>query len=98
MDKRTFLKNLGLAGLSLIGGSSAILHGGQGKNRTGGSQKNWMWVRKGQGRDRDDWSRMFAKARASGIDAVLPEVYNSKRALYRSSRQPNGDPWLEELI
>jgi uncharacterized lipoprotein YddW (UPF0748 family) len=36
--------------------------------------------------------------RRSGIDAILPEIYNSRLAYYRSSHLPVGEAWLENLL
>ena len=98
MNKRAFLRHLGLGVL----GTAAVplLRSGVlgSDDETPSRGKNWMWLRRGRGQTTDDWKHLFATARASGIDAVLPEVYNGHEALYESTRHPMGGTWLEELL
>ncbi len=44
--------------------------------------KNWLWMRPSPRRPDDDWKRLFAKLKATGIDGVLPEVYNGSTAFF----------------
>jgi len=60
--------------------------------------KNWVWVTTDLRATDDDWRRRFAKWRESGIDAVLPEVFNSWNAFYRSGHLPVADEWLERIL
>lgn len=67
--------------------------------RTGRKKmKNWTWVTTDLRATDDDWRRRFAKWRESGIDAILPEVFNSRSAFYRSGHLPVADEWLERLL
>ncbi len=46
----------------------------------------------------DDWKRDFDLMRASGIHAIIPEIYNGRQTLFRSTRLPVRAAWLESAI
>ena len=50
--------------------------------------KNWIWMRPRLDRTADEWKREFALMRASGVRAVIPEVWNGRQALFASRRLP----------
>jgi len=49
-------------------------------------------------RSADDWKRDFDLMKASGITGIIPEVYNGRQTLFRSTRLPVRAPWLESAI
>jgi len=49
-------------------------------------------------RSADDWKREFDLMKASGITGIIPEVYNGRQTLFRSTRLPVRAPWLESAI
>ncbi|MCL4539285.1 MAG: family 10 glycosylhydrolase [Bacteroidetes bacterium] len=60
--------------------------------------KQWVWIGTDTDATVDDWKKRFAMMRQSGIDAILPEIYNSKQAFYESKHLPVGEPWLETIL
>ncbi|MCU7491078.1 MAG: family 10 glycosylhydrolase [Bacteroidota bacterium] len=100
MNKREFIKILGLSGLGLLGGnalnafSKSPLFNAAEKKKI----KNWAWIMTDIKTSEDEWKKLFAQMRASGIDAVLPEVYDSNYAYYKSRHLPVKDAWLERLL
>jgi len=46
----------------------------------------------------DDWKRDFDLMKSSGITGIIPEVYNGRQTLFRSTRLPVRAPWLESAI
>src|SRR5258708_5224752 len=85
IDRRTFLKSMGV-GLSALAvpGSFDFLA----KASQGNSFKNWVWVTINTNRSADDWKRMFAVMRESGVKAILPEIYDGRNAYFASQRLP----------
>ncbi len=98
MDKREFLKVLGVAGIGLAAkGMSPSL----GSFITGTDKrkfKRWIWIGNDINATADEWKKRFTLIRESGIDAILPEIYNSKQAFYKSNHLPVGAPWLETIL
>lgn len=102
MNKREFIKILGLGGLGLLGGGGSTLSAlaksplisRMGKKK----MKNWAWIMTDTKTSEDEWKRKFSQMRSSGIDAVLPEFYDSSFAYYKSRHLPVKDLWLERLL
>ena len=92
MNKRDFLKTLGLTA-SALGGPFRQLIAAQ-KRKT----KNFVWMTPNLRKSADDWKRDFALMKASGIDAVAAEIYNGRQADYRSRKFPVRSEWLETLL
>ena len=46
----------------------------------------------------DDWKREFENLRASGIHGIVPEVYNGRQTLFRSTRLPVRATWLNDAL
>jgi len=98
MKKREFIKTLGLGSLALAGtGHFSELLANSGGQRTG-SRKNWIWMTPKKGMPADYWKRQMELVKSSGIDAILPEVYNGHHAFYDTDRFPVVENWLEVLI
>jgi uncharacterized lipoprotein YddW (UPF0748 family) len=89
VNRRTFLEAVAALGLARQGQS--VLNA---RRRA----KNWVWMRPRLDRAADDWTREFAAIRAAGIDAIVPEVWNGRQALFRSRRLPVRADWLETTL
>lgn len=61
-------------------------------------RKNWAWLPNDTKTSIDDWKSRFANMRDAGINAILPEIYNSRKAFYSSTRLPVADAWLERIL
>jgi uncharacterized lipoprotein YddW (UPF0748 family) len=60
--------------------------------------KNWCWMRPRLTVRPDEMRREFAAMKSAGVDAILPEVYNGREALFQSRRFPVKAAWLESAI
>lgn len=60
--------------------------------------KQWVWIATDTQTSKDDWKKRFAVMKDAGIDAILPEIYNSRQAFYESRHLPVGMPWLETIL
>jgi len=89
MDRRAALKAIGLAALAAGAGEALGA-----ERRT----KNFVWMRPDLKKTSDNWKREFALMNASGIDGIIPEIYNGSAALYGSHRFPVRAAWLESAI
>jgi uncharacterized lipoprotein YddW (UPF0748 family) len=99
MDKREFLKTIGRAALALGGsalGVTGLAGGRPGKARQ--KAKNWAWITPDVEKPLDDWRRELALMKSSGIDAIIPEIYDGRQAYYRSRRFPVKAELLESLL
>jgi uncharacterized lipoprotein YddW (UPF0748 family) len=52
------------------------------------ARKNWVWVPLNPDRSVEEWKRMFATMRESGIRAILPEIYDGRNAYFQSQHLP----------
>jgi uncharacterized lipoprotein YddW (UPF0748 family) len=50
--------------------------------------KNWVWIPINTRRSGDEWKRSFALMRESGIQAIVPEIYDGRNAYFASQRLP----------
>jgi uncharacterized lipoprotein YddW (UPF0748 family) len=98
MNKREFLKAVGLGGLSLAASRALLAFRSPSSGGSAGSRKNWVWMPTDVRPSGDEWKRRFAEMREAGIDAVLPEVYNSRHAYYASKHLPVAEHWLETIL
>jgi uncharacterized lipoprotein YddW (UPF0748 family) len=85
--KRQFLQSLGRGALgayalSRLGCASS---GAPSKQR---GTKNWVWITTEPQLSADEWKRQFDTMRASGITAVIPELYDGRNAYWASTRLP----------
>jgi len=98
LDKRSFLKLLGAGALGLAAGrllpSSQPLFAGTPPPK----RKYWAWVTKDFNPTSDGWKRQLALMRESGIDAILPEIYESRHAFYGSKHLPVTEARLEKIL
>ncbi|MEM6320885.1 MAG: family 10 glycosylhydrolase [Bacteroidota bacterium] len=107
MNKRTFLKTATIGGLSLAasGGLWSCKNGESAERAITKKpvigQKlpdNWIWLRPDVKLSVDDWKRTFDRIKASGIDAVLAQVYSSNETLFDHPMLPVKDRWLERML
>ena len=97
MNKRDFLKIGGLTLLSPVKSileSSEVLH----KMSQQDLPSKWIWMRPDVTNSIDDWKRIFAELKDIGFEAVLPEVYSSKEALFAIDGYPYQEALLEKMI
>ena len=87
MDRRTFLKTVGL-GSAALGTAGFILNEPlHGEPRTS-DLKNWIWIPADPDRSLGPWKRLFPLMRESGIRAIVPEFYDGRHAYFGSTRLP----------
>jgi uncharacterized lipoprotein YddW (UPF0748 family) len=89
MDRRTFLRTVGLSAAAL--GSAGFMFESAGLPREklrAGNLKNWVWITVNPDRSVDNWKRSFALMRGAGIRAILLEIYDGRHAYFASTRLP----------
>ncbi len=59
---------------------------------------NWIWIRPDTTWTDDQWKKQFALLKATGIDAILPQIWNSHNTLFDHPFLPVKDRWLERII
>ena len=59
---------------------------------------NWAWITTDLKASTSDWQKLFAQLQQAGIDAILPEIFDSRRAYYTSQHLPVGGEWLEKIL
>jgi uncharacterized lipoprotein YddW (UPF0748 family) len=60
--------------------------------------KNWLWLHPWRNISEDEYKRRLEKIKLCGIDAIIPNIYGSWRALYQSQHLPASDHLLEKLL
>src|SRR6266849_2093440 len=97
MDRRTFLKTVGL-GSAALGTAGFILDEPlHGEPRTS-DLKNWIWIPADPSRSLDPWKRLFPLMRESGIRAIVPEIYDGRHAYFASTRLPVKTDLLGKML
>lgn len=89
MDKRLFLKKLGMSATALSS-TSFVLSTCRPVSKEEGPKhaenkplKNWAWIKPPIGRwALDDWKKQLYTAKSSGIDAIVLECYNGHSTIY----------------
>jgi uncharacterized lipoprotein YddW (UPF0748 family) len=98
VKKREFIRILGVGSAGLVVNGlipkPSLLFAADGQQK----RKNWTWVTTDIEPSDDEWKRRFALMRQSGIDAVLPEVFDGYKAYYGSNHLPVAEGWLEKLL
>lgn len=59
---------------------------------------NWIWVRPNLEWQDDVWKSKFDQLKDVGIDAILPQVWNSHNTLFDHPYLPVKERWLERII
>lgn len=116
MKKRTFLKILGNTTLAMASGGTMSLLSSCGNNEPPKKiekpikvtppkpitfdNKNWVWFHPNVKRSADYWKKKFEEIKATGIDALIPQVYNGVEALFEHPHPDIEikDNWLEKAI
>ena len=98
MDRRTFIKDLGLKTAGLTAGISALNAACRLPSNLIPKPKNWVWITQDSNATNDQWKERFEILKKSGFHAVLPEVLTGTHALYANTRLESRDTWLERLI
>jgi uncharacterized lipoprotein YddW (UPF0748 family) len=62
------------------------------------AHKNWVWVPLHPDRSAEEWKRMFATMRESGIRAILPEIYDGRNAYFHSQHLPVKTDMLGRIL
>jgi uncharacterized lipoprotein YddW (UPF0748 family) len=98
LNKRKFLRTLGIGSVglavpTLIPSWEALLAKMPDLNR-----KYWAWLPTDLTSSIDSLKTRFALMRRAGIDAILPEVYDSRLAYFESAHLPVGEAWLEKIL
>ena len=60
--------------------------------------RNYVWMRPSMSRSADDWKRDFEVLRAAGIHGIVPEIYNGRTTLFKSTRLPVRATWLNDTL
>ena len=93
MNRRTFLRSTALSTAALATGPLVA----RSIPREDPS-KDWTWITLNPSRPVDDWKRMFALMRQSGIRAILPEIYDGRHAYFPSQRLPVESDLLGKIL
>jgi uncharacterized lipoprotein YddW (UPF0748 family) len=97
MNRRNLLKTLGLGSAAILAepfAKSNILYGKEKEIKL----KNWTWITTDTDTSAEDWQKKFAQMKEAGINAILPEIFNSKFSFYGSKHLPVQDLWLERIL
>jgi uncharacterized lipoprotein YddW (UPF0748 family) len=97
MNRRELLKTLGITSVAALSGQlfkSNLLFAENNNIKL----KNWAWLGTDTNTSDDDWKKNFAGMRKAGINAILPEIFNSRFAFYASKHLPVKDEWLERIL
>ena len=97
MDRRTFLHDLVAGSIGAAGLLPTITTLACHTFSTRKS-KNWVWITPDTKSTENDWKSRFEKLKATGFDAILPEIYAGRGAFFSSERLPVLAEWLEQLL
>ena len=95
MNRRRFLNTAALAAGGYVIGCGTPHFA---KTPAVGRIKNWVWIPTDPQATDEAWRRRFGHWRAHGLDAILPEVFNGRRAFYASDHLPVSSFWLERIL
>jgi uncharacterized lipoprotein YddW (UPF0748 family) len=98
VDRRKFIKVLGTGTVVLAAGRLIPVHNLRAAGPLPSKHKYWAWVTRQFNPSPDDWKRHFALMRESGINAILPEIYDSRHAFYGSAHLPVAENRLEKIL
>jgi uncharacterized lipoprotein YddW (UPF0748 family) len=100
MNKRQFLKILAQGTLTWMALPALQGCGWGGPRLVKGLPSNWLWMRPQTGLSDEEWAAIFARIRAAGIEAVLPQIFDGKQALFDANIPllPVKEPLLERLV
>ena len=96
MKKREFIKRAGLlAGSAILPLPEISIANQLHQNQ---KPKVWVWARPETGKTQDYWNRKLEYLKSNGVDAILMEVYNSRKAFFENDRIPVAEKLLEKLM
>jgi len=99
MQRRDFTKSVLTASSALTIGALPLVSC---QNKLSTTQKalpdNWIWLRPDTEWKEDKWKQTFAQLKEVGIDAILPQIWNSHNTLFDHPFLPVKDRWLERII
>jgi len=97
MNRRDLLKTLSLSSFAIF--TQSLTKGnfiyGKGNNT---KLKNWTWIGTDIETSIDEWRKIFIRMKEAGIDAIIPEIFNSYYAFYASKHLPVKEQWLERIL
>ena len=93
MNKRMFLKTLCSGAIGMFANAFILKPHSLFAQNKGGKYKHWVWMRPDTNIPVEEWGKRFATLRKAGIDAILPEIFNSSKAFYGSEHLPVEDKW-----
>lgn len=97
MDRRDFTKTaITTISTVLVGSLSECSLQKSSKQKT--LPKNWIWLRPNLEWNVDKWKQTFEMLTDIGIEAILPQVYNSHWTLFDHPVLPVKKRWLESII
>ncbi|MCB9058537.1 MAG: Tat pathway signal protein [Calditrichae bacterium] len=97
MKRRHFIRTLNGSLAALYSSSLGLLSCNNASSMKE-KPKIWVWLRPLKNYTPELYNRLFIKMKQSGVDAILPEIYNSWGAHYQSSRHKVLDNWLETIL
>ncbi len=98
MNRGEFIRFMGLSTAGLAANRTLPKIFGLVPDKPKRTWKQWTWITKDAGTSIDNWKQQFSAMKSAGIDAILPEIYNSFRASYGSRHLPVQEPWLEKIL
>jgi uncharacterized lipoprotein YddW (UPF0748 family) len=98
LDRRNFLKVVGLGSVTLAAGRFMPTLGPLFAQTASSKQKHWAWITRQFNPSVDGWKRHLAMLRESGINAILPEIYDSRHAFFGSKHLPVTEERLEKIL
>ena len=97
LNRREFARLIGLTGVGFA--AQRLLPGSVPPHSISEKPKKvWVWIGTDTHTTVDEWKSRFEVMRNAGIDAILPEIYNSREAFYGSKHLPVGQSWLETIL
>ncbi len=96
MDRRLFTKIFNLGIVSILTNPEDLLS--HSENNVQKNMKNWAWYSPEKVKSSKETIFFLKKLKSAGIDAILPNVYNSWSAQYQSKHLPSSSSWLEETL
>lgn len=103
MDKREFIKQLAKGSIALASSSVLLdacmpISGKKKLQSIDADRKNWVWATPNSEWTEDTWRRQLYKAKESGIDAILLEVYNGDHAYFDTDRLDVEEDLLGQVL
>ncbi len=98
MDRRRFLTVVGTGAVGLAAGRLIPTFDRLFAGALPLKPKYWAWVTRQFNPSLDGWKRHFALMRESGVNAILPEIYDSRHAFFESGHLPVSEDRLAKIL